>query len=439
MKSLRPYQIDLIDRCRKAFNDGYKAPCIVSPCGSGKSIICAEIAKCSTNKGNRVLFIVHRQELCEQIEATFTSWGVDMALCSVGMVQTVSRRLNRLQKPDLIITDENHHSLANSYKKIYDHWQDVPRLGVTATPIRLDGRGLADVNDILIEGISVKELIAMQCLSPFKYYAPKLIDTNKIRIKCGDFNQADIMEQFQNGAIYGDVISHYKKLSDGKQAICYCSTIEQSSKVAKAFTDSGIKAVHLDGDTPKAERKSIIEQFRNGEIMILCNVDLISEGFDVPDCNTAILLRPTQSLSLYIQQSMRCMRYKEGKQAIIIDHVGNVNRFGLPDTEHVWKLDAEKRKKARMDELPIKQCLECFAVYNSHASGCPYCGYRPQVEQREVAIIDSELVEIEEAFFTMSYKTAEECKNMKDLYALAKAKGYKRGWAYHQGKRRGFI
>ena len=309
---LRAYQNELLDKTRQAYAEGYRAPCIVSPCGSGKSVMMAEMARSATLKGNRVLFLVHRQELCEQICKTFVSWGVNMQLCQIGMVQTVSRRLHKTPKPNLIITDENHHALAGSYKKIYEYWPDVQRVGVTATPIRLNGGGLGDVNDTLIIGPSVKELIAWGNLSPFKYYAPKVIDTSKLRIKNGDYVQADIEEQFHKNAIYGDVIGHYQKLSDGLQAICYCASIEQSKKMAFEFSKAGISARHLDGDTPKLVRNTVIQQFREGAVKILCNVDLISEGFDVPDCNTAILLRPTQSLSLYIQQAMRCMRYKPG-------------------------------------------------------------------------------------------------------------------------------
>ena len=205
---LRAYQIELLDKTRQAYVEGYHAPCIVSPCGSGKSVMMAEMARSATAKGNRVLFLVHRQELCEQIFKTFVSWGVNMQLCQIGMVQTVSKRLQKTPKPNLIITDENHHALAGSYKKIYEYWPDVQRVGVTATPIRLNGGGLGDVNDTLIIGPSVKELIAWGNLSPFRYYAPKVIDTSKLRIKNGDYVQADIEEAFNKNAIYGDVIGH---------------------------------------------------------------------------------------------------------------------------------------------------------------------------------------------------------------------------------------
>lgn len=440
--NLRPYQNDLIERARISFNEGKRAPCIVSPCGSGKSIIAAELARCATIKGNRVLFIVHRRELCEQIEETFKNWGVDMSLCTVGMVQTVCRRLDSTQNPSVIIVDECHHVLANSYRKIIEYFPNAFLVGFTATPVRLNGGGLGEVHSNLIVGLSVKELIAMGNLSTFRYYAPRIIDTSKLRIKNGDFKQSDIEEYIALNAkiVYGNMISHYKKLSDGKQAICYCSSIAQSKRAAEEFCNAGIVAKHLDGDTPKAERKAIIEQFRNGEVMILCNVDLISEGFDVPDCNTAILLRPTQSLSLYIQQSMRCMRYKEGKEAVIIDHVGNVNRFGLPDEDRIWRLDAEKRTKPRMDEVSIRQCAECFCVMRAEEECCPMCGWKPEKKEiKETVCIDTDLVEVESTGFVLDYRKPEDCKNMKELHDLAKNLGYKKGWAYYQGKRLGLI
>lgn len=433
---LRPYQENLLNDARKAYGNGFKAPCIVSPCGSGKSVLVAEMAKCATDKGNRVLFLVHRKELCEQIFSTFVKWGVDMMLCKIGMVQTICRRLHRMEKPSLIITDENHHSMAGNYRKIYDYWPDVKRIGVTATPVRLNGGGLGDVNDLLIIGPTVQQLIEWGNLSQFKYYAPAVIDTSKLKVSRGEFVQADVEEMFNKNAIYGDVIGHYKKLSDGKQAICYCASLEQSKKMAFEFSKNGIKARHIDGDTPKQVREDVVSKFRSGEITILCNVDLISEGFDVPDCNTAILLRPTQSLSLYIQQSMRCMRYKPGKTAIIIDHVGNVNRFGMPDMDRKWTLQPKsKKQKEKDDEIPIRQCIGCYAVYPAKFDICPECGLaRPRVEREIEEITDAELIQVESQTFTMDYREPTDCSSMRELQELAKNKGYKPGWAYYQAK-----
>lgn len=289
---LRAYQKNLLNKTRQAYLQGYKSPCIVAPCGAGKTVIMSDMAKKATKKNNRVLFLVHRKELKDQTIDTLKWWGADMDYIEVGMVQTIVRRLEKTKKPNLIITDENHHALAKSYRKIYDYFPGARLVGFTATPIRLNGSGLGDVNDVLIEGPTVDELIEWKNLAPFKYYAPKLVDTNKLRIRAGDFVKKDIDELFNN-KIYGDVVTHYNKLSKNKKAIVYCSGIKQSKEVAKVFNENGIPAKHIDGNTNKEDRDKAIEDFRKGKIVVLTNVDIVSEGFDIPDCNTSILLRPT--------------------------------------------------------------------------------------------------------------------------------------------------
>lgn len=432
---LRDYQEKMISDIHTAWLHGYKRPCAVMPCGAGKSLTAAEIARRTTAKKNRVLFLVHRQELCEQIFNTFVNYGVDMMYCEIGMVQTISRRLDRILPPSLIITDENHHCLAASYRKIYDYFPDTYCLGFTATPIRLNGGGLGEVNDILITGPSVRELIGRNCLSDFDYYAPPVADLSGLRSRAGDFSAEDIERALNKPKIYGDVISYYHQLASEKQAVCYCAGITTSKNMARMFDLEGIPAAHIDGDTPKSERTETIEKFRSGKLKILCNVDLISEGFDVPDCTAAILLRPTKSLTLYIQQSMRCMRYKPGKRAVIIDHVGNVHRFGLPDQDFEWSLEPKPQKKKQEktdDDFKIRQCPECFFTHRI-APVCPNCGYIYPVRERTVA----EKKEARLALITETvrhYKKPSECRSREELSAYGKLKGYKPGWVYYAAK-----
>ena len=444
---LRPYQDELVSRVRAAWMQGKKAPCIVLPCGGGKSVIVAEIAKRTTDKRNKVLFLVHRKELCEQIERTFKWWGVDMLRCQVMMVQTASRRLTKLHPPSLIITDENHHSLANSYKKVYAAFPTAYRVGVTATPVRLDGSGLADINDELIVGVSAKWLIDNNCLSPYDYFAPSLVDLTGIKIKKGDYDVSSVENLMLKKAVFGDVIENYNKLAKGRQAVCYCTSVRHSMEMALQFNLAGIEAAHIDGSTPKSEREKIINDFRRGAIDILCNVDLISEGFDVPDCECVILLRPTQSLTLYIQQSMRCMRYRKGKRAIIIDHVGNYARFGLPDADRTWTLEGKKKEKYEIEkskEVTVKQCPECYYTFpptdeNGKAIKiCPNCEYEFSERKRsEIEKQDAELQKI--SGFVLNFKTPEECHSFAELLDYAKQHGYKKGWAYFQAKKRGIL
>lgn len=438
---LRDYQRELISRTMDAYRSGKYAPCVVLPCGGGKSVIEAEIARRFTQRERTVLFLVHRRELCAQIEETFSAYGVDMAYCKVMMVQTMARRLKNAEPPALIMTDENHHSLAATYKRIYDAFPETRRLGVTATPARLDGSGLGDVNDVLIEGVTAKWLIDNSYLSPYDYYAPN-ITMPKFRIRHGDFDVKQIGDYFLSNVrkIYGDVLRHYKRLADGKQAVCYLPTVESSRETARLFIESGIPAAHIDGTTPDGERRAVIEGFRRGDIRILCNVDIISEGFDVPDCECVILLRPTKSLTLFIQQSMRCMRYKEGKRAIIIDHVNNVARHGFPDADREWSLEGKKKKEG---EAPVKTCPECFACIPLSSAECPHCGYEFVIDRTRTAPEldeDFELVKISDAQQRVRfYLSPNECRTVEELKAFAKMKGYKPGWVYYQQKSRGWL
>ncbi|MDE7137289.1 MAG: helicase, partial [Ruminococcus sp.] len=205
----------------------------------------------------------------------------------------------------------------------------------------------------------------------------------------------------------------------------------------------GISAVHIDGTTPKSERQRIIEDFRNGKIKILCNVDLISEGFDVPDCECAILLRPTKSLTLYIQQSMRCMRYKPEKLAVIIDHVGNYARFGMPDADRQWTLESKPRKARQQAENEVKvlQCPECFYTFQleDDIKVCPNCNYVFPKKERTLDVEDgAELRQI--TGFVLKYDDSpDQCRNMQDLQKYAKNHGYKSGWCWYQARQRGWI
>lgn len=445
---LRPYQVDLENRVRQAYREGCRSPCIVLPCGGGKSVIIADIAKQTTAKGNRVLFLVHRRELCDQIRSTFTWWGVNMRLCDIMMVQTAARRLSKLPRPQLIITDENHHCLANTYRKIYEYFPECRRVGVTATPVRLNGDGLGDVNDRLIIGVSAKWLIENHCLAPYDYYAPSLVDLSEVKMNRGEFETSSVEKLILKKAVFGNVIEYYKKLAGGRQAICYCTSIRHSIETAAAFRAAGIEAEHIDGGTPRAERDEIVRKFKEGALDILCNVDLISEGFDVPDCECAILLRPTQSLTLYIQQAMRCMRYRPDKRAVIIDHVGNYARHGLPDDDREWTLDKKPKRKKGEKSQPVEnavtQCPECFLTFHTRdesgevVKSCPYCGAElPVKERKEIKQEEAVLEKIEG--FRIDYSDPDSCKSYKELLLYARKHGYKPGWAYYQAKKRGLL
>ncbi|MFL2063935.1 DEAD/DEAH box helicase family protein [Latilactobacillus sakei] len=447
MYQLHPYQMKLVEQAREELKKGNKSCLLVSPAGSGKSVVIAEIARLTILKGGRVMFMVHRQELINQIIGSFKANSVDLKLCTVMTVGKIRNRLDKLPRPNLIITDETHHSLAKTYRDIYDYYANVPRLGFSATPWRLNGKGLGDVYDAMIEGPDVQWLIDNHYLAPFDYYSVNLIDESKLsKSSTGDYSNKSIDEAVGH-TIYGDVIKTYRDKVDGQQAIIYAHSIAFSKQIAQQFKDAGINAAHCDSKTPQRERDRIMSDFKKGTLKVLSNVDLISEGYNVPDCSCVIMLRPTESLVLFIQQSMRCMRFKPDKQATIIDHVANYTRFGLPNTPHKWTLkDREKKKKSTNTavETPIKQCAFCFAVIPAQSKICPLCGHEIEIVQTEIKVDEKARIEKIESNFKLQAdyivtKKISELKSYEELKAYAKARGYKQGWIYFQAKNKGLI
>lgn len=444
MIPLRPYQQELVDNIRRAIGQGRHSVCAVLGCGGGKSVIQGNIAASATARGNRVLFVVHRKELCQQITNTFTACGVDFSLCSVGMVQTVCRRLAKTQEPKLILVDEAHHILSQSYLSILQHFPGAVVLGFTATPQRMNEGGLGAVFEELIESVSTEWLIQNHYLAPYKYYGVQLADASKLHTKRGDYDKAEVEALMNKRAIFGSAVENWLQLAKGKQTIVYCSSIATSEGTAAAFREQGINAMHLDGTTPQAQRQAAVEGFRRGEVTVLCNVDLFGEGFDVPDCDCVVLMRPTKSLTLHIQQSMRSMRTNPNnpdKVALILDHVGNFTRHGLPDDVREWSLESKAKKKKQ--ELSVKQCPNCFAVVKSAVQECPYCKYVWEKEEREGPEVVEDIILQEVA--RMPYSKHIECKSWAQLelfrstHKRADGKIFKFAWSLHKAVELGLV
>ena len=435
--SLRPYQQKLIDDIRISLNKGHKSIVAVLGCGGGKSVIQGSIAKASTDKGNRVLFLVHRKELCQQITNTFKALGVDMTLCNVSMVQTVSRQLGELPNYNLIITDEAHHSTANTYRKIYNHYADVIRLGFTATPLRLNKGGLGEVYSDLITSVSTKWLIDNHYLSPYRYYSVKLADTSGLHTVAGEFKQDEVAQLMEHKEIYGDTVKQWKRLAEGKKTIIYCASVEASKMACERFLAEGYTSIAIDGKTPQSEREQAMRAFRDGKVRILCNCELFGEGLDVPDCECVVLLRPTQSLTLFIQQSMRSMRYMPNKTAIIIDHVGNCYRHGLPDDEREWSLEPKHKQESF---VKIRECKECFSVYPPTLARCPYCGAEAthEIRKTEKKTVEVDLVELRRQEDIRNTRLEDaDLKKWDDIVEFQKLHGYHFNWCFRYAKSHG--
>ena len=393
MINLRPYQQTLIDRIRYSLANGNHSVCAVLGCGGGKSVIAAAIALSTTERHNRLLFLVHRKELCGQIRQTFERFGVYMDLCDIAMVQTATRRLGSMPDYQLIITDECQHCTAASYRRIYNHYPEALHIGFTATPVRLNRGGLGEVYSDLIESVSTKWLIDHRYLAPYRYYSAPLADTSGLHIRGGEYRQDEVAQLMESGTIYGDTVKQWERLAKGKKTIVYCASVEAAERTAVEFINHGYNATALCGATPKAQREQVMSDFRADRLTVLCNCELFGEGLDVPDCECVVLLRPTQSLTLFIQQSMRSMRYMPGKTAIIIDHVGNCYRHGLPDDDREWSLEPKEKQE---ESVKIRVCKNCYSVYPPTLDHCPFCGYKAEHEVRckDGKIVDVDLVEV---------------------------------------------
>ena len=454
MYKLRDYQAEIINKIQNSMLTGHRRIIVQSPPRTGKTVVMSEIARRATVKNRRVLFLIHRQEVLEQANATFKEQGVDFDLLTSGMVQTLTRRVDKLDAPHLILVDEAHHALSKSYRRILDKFKDAYVLLFTATPVRLGREQLDQVADDIVLGKSIKELTAAGFLAPFRYYQPPAgFNQSELKLSStGDYTNKSITSALQS-CLYGDLVSHYKRLAAGKQAVCYCHSIDAAKHAAAEFNKNGIAAAEVDGTTPRSERDELVKKFRDGAIKVMVNVNLFTEGVDLPDVDAVILARPTSSLSLYLQFAMRCLNPRAGKVAVIIDHANNVEKFGYPDSERNWlqlvKTGAKTRKNAETDNFNIVTCETCFAVLESRtikAGTCPYCDalIKQKRPDKPVALID--LVEAARNEIaskkTDDYhqlKTVSELHTMKELQAYAKLHGYKKGWCYYIAKRKGIL
>lgn len=394
---LRPYQVEAVAALRAAYASEKRAPVYQLPTGGGKTVVFAHIAQEGAKRGTRVLILVHRRELLLQGSRALREVGLDHGLIASGLprtdaqvriasVQTLVRRLAHVSPPDLIVIDEAHHAVAGSWRRVLEHWPRARILGVTATPARLDGKGLGvhvdGPFDHLVLGPSVQELTRGGYLAPADVYAPPMkADLSGVHTRLGDFDRREMRLRMDKPVISGDAVEHYLRLTPGRPAIAFCTSVEHAEHVAEAFCEEDVPAASIDGGMSDAERDGVLEDLACGEIQVLTSCEIVSEGFDLPAVEVAILLRPTQSLTLYLQQVGRVLRPAPGKaSATILDHVGNVKRHGLPDADRSWDLDGATRRPS--GEAPVCRCPECFACHPP-APTCPECGHVYGGQERE--------------------------------------------------------
>lgn len=437
---LRPYQQTAIREINAARMAGDR-PLLVCPTGGGKTEIFLHLA---TTTAERVLIAVHRNELVEQISKRIGNYphgivqsGVrprPTARVQIASIQTLVNRLDRYA-PDVIIFDEAHHAVSNTWGRVIAAYPNAALVGVTATPCRLDGSGLRDAGfTILVQGPTTAELMQQGYLTPAHVYGVPLADTTGARVRFGDYVRADLDHIMSKPSITGDAIRHYRKFADGLPAIGFCISVAKAEETAEAFRAAGYAAASIDGKKSPMERRRLIRTLGNGCLQVLTSCDLISEGVDVPVVSCGILLRPTQSLGLYLQQVGRCLRPAPGKtHAVILDHVGNVMRHGMPDSPRVWSLDGPPRRTRATDpdDSPVRICLECYRAHDT-APVCPFCGFVYPAKPREIQQVDGDLQLLDWASVPEIpvAKPLEECRSLRDLQAFAKSRGMKPGWAW---------
>jgi superfamily II DNA or RNA helicase len=453
--TLRQYQNAIVSEARSHFNRDVQSVLIEAPTGSGKTVLLVHMFDLAVKRGYRVWFVVHRVELLRQSVAAFEEQGLEVGIIAAGFpmnpdrpiqvasIQTLARRYTKLEPPTFIGFDECHHATAATWTKVIKGFPKAYRVGLTATPERLDGEGLRKHFDVMVSGPSVRSLIDQRYLSDFRVYAPSVIPTKGLHTRMGDYVKAELERVADRAFITGNVVEHYLRLCDGMRALAFCVSIRHSEHVCQAFRDAGVATEHVCSNTPADVREAAMERFKAGTTKILTSVELFGEGVDVPAMEAAILLRPTQSLALYRQQVGRALRPQEGKTAVILDHAGNCLRHGLPDEEIEWSLDSKKghRKKKEGDTGPsVRICGKCFAAQPSGRPICIYCEYKFPIKYRRVPERKGELVEVtpEQREAIRKSRKEEEwaCRSEEELADLGKRRGYPyaRGWARHRWK-----
>lgn len=411
MIKLRPYQEAAVAEVRDSMRMGFRRTLLVLPTGAGKTVCFSYIAAGVAQKGKRVLIIAHRRELLKQISKALKMAGVRHAVLDasyhgvptsnvvVASVFTLANRLKRFPKPDLIIGDEAHHFTPNStWGKVVAAFPEARVLGVTATPERMDGKGLGLMFDNMVVGPSVRELTDAGFLSPAEVYAPPAPDLKGLHTRGGDYVKAELESLMGKAKVMGDAVQHYLIHAAGKKAVAFCVSVKHAQELSDAFKQAGVAAASIDGSMETTERDAILSRFEGGGIDVLTSCDLISEGFDLPAVEVAILLRPTKSLGLYLQQVGRAVRIAPGKTGtIILDHANNTRVHGFIDDDREWILSAEaarKKKSSSESTDTVRTCPECFAAHRP-APACPKCGHVYKVKSRAIETQEGELKKLE--------------------------------------------
>jgi len=456
---LREYQTFALDQLRRLLRSGVAAMVLMLATGGGKTAIASAIAQSAVGRGNRVFFIVDSIELVDQALGRFTQDGLACGVIQgqndltdyskpvqVATIQTLKRRWSDLPDsllPSVVIIDECH-VFHDAHAKVVRQCRNlgIPVIGLSATPFR---KGLGQFFDALVVGATTRSLTDAGYLVPAKCYAPIVPDLSGVKTSGGDWQADALAEVMGDADLVGDVVDQWFKRGHGRKTIVFASNIAHSKQLCAEFSRRGVAAAHIDGYMrDPLEREAIISDFRSGGLQVICNVAVLTKGFDAPECSCVVLARPTKSLMLHVQMLGRGLRIADGKtDCLILDHAGNVLRNGLPtddlpteldDGTLTHNLDRKQKDKPGPKDAP---CVSCGFVSTKHK--CPACGFAPE-KRADVEVIEGELYEITDAD-PASKRNRKETKDQKaeffaGLKHYGRSKGYSPGWAAHKYRER---
>lgn len=441
-------QEEFVTQLRQSLRAGNKSVLGVASPAFGKTVVAGHIIAAALSKGGSAWFLVHRKNLLRQTSKSFWSAQIEHGLITggrmrtssavqVGTIGTVFSRIEKLTAPKILFVDEAHLARGNMFETVIK-WalsKGSIVIGLTGTPERLDGKALGDIFEDMVEARSTQWLIEQGRLSDYEMYTTQVQpDLSHVKKSGGDYNREQLAEVMDSRKIVGDTVSHWKKLANGKITVCYCVNVKHSKHTAEYFNQNGVPAVHVDAETTEAELRDACEGLASGKYLVLCNCELVIEGFDLSaqvgkdiTIECCILLRPTQSKARYLQMVFRSLRRKD-YPAIILDHAGCAQRHGLPDDIQEWSLEGKEKgkKKAAADEVKIKQCGNCYAVFRPGPQTCPHCGAPVAGQQRELEVVEGELQKVDKLAIRKEQKREQgSARTLDDLVAL----GLRRGMA----------
>jgi DNA repair protein RadD len=466
---LRPYQEDAIQRVRQEMLAGRKRVLLVIATGGGKTVTSSSVIKSAVAKGKRCIFLAHRSELIQQCSKTLDFLGVDHGVIKrghkkldmnkpvqVASIQTLIRREH--WHADLVVIDEAHRSMAATYQELVSRYEqnNAAILGLTATPYRLDGKPLGDMYDSLVETITTQELIDDGYLINPTVFGSSNIDLSKVDVGSrGDYNRGQLGQAMASTIIHGELLTNWARLcgkalgsetvwykdSEGRDrvsetncdacTVIFAPNVKKSIEIAEQFQEAGVRAAHLDGKTKPRERRRILEKLSAGELDVVSNVDILTEGWDLPRLECVIGARPTRSKNIYKQMGGRLMRPDDEKRiAFLLDHANWTRTHGFLYEPTKHSLDKpEKRARRGSGGAPLKECPQCESVSFIGATKCPECGYI--WPKGSIETTDEELVELDGQMVNRAevVPRSERQEAFDKLATQCASKGYKPNWA----------